>query len=197
MMKFFIVNLFLFCGVISLGQNINVSGYVRDKQSGESLINANVYEIQTMNGTISNEYGFYSLSLKKGKNNLIFSYVGYEKFELDLDLKSDTVLNIDLQLRTELEEVNVYGNEGSKVSRTQMSMVEIPASTFSKIPVLLGEPDVLKVIQLLPGVQSGTEGSSGIYVRGGGPDQNLFLLDGVPVYNASHLFGFFSVFNLY
>lgn len=195
MMRFYIVTLFLLCSVISLGQSVNVSGYVRDKQSGESLINANIYEIRTMKGTVSNEYGFYSLSLEKGKNNLIFSFVGYEKFEVNLDLKSDTVLNIDLQLRTELEEVNVYGNEGSKVGRTQMSMVEIPASTFSKIPVLLGEPDVLKVIQLLPGVQSGTEGSSGIYVRGGGPDQNLFLLDGVPVYNASHLFGFFSVFN--
>ena len=86
----------------------------------------------------------------------------------------------------EIEEVKVYGSEVSKVDRTQMSMAEIPTSALTKIPVLLGEPDVLKVIQLLPGVQSGTEGTSGIYVRGGGPDQNLFLLDGVPVYNASH-----------
>ncbi len=176
-------------------QTINVSGFVRDKSSGENLINANVYEQKSLTGTISNEYGFYSLSLPKGAKTLIYSFVGYKKKELELDLISDTILNVELELLSELEEVKVYGNEVLKVERTQMSMSELTAADLTKIPVLLGEPDVLKVIQLLPGVQSGTEGSSGIYVRGGGPDQNLFLLDGVPVYNASHLFGFFSVFN--
>ncbi len=187
--------LFFFCLNSLFAQNNIVSGYIKDAATGESLINANIYEITSMKGTISNEYGFYSLSLPEGENSVVFSFVGYSKKEFLLNLKEDTILVVEMDLMSEIEEVNVYGNEGSKVERTQMSMVEIPVSTLKKIPVLLGEPDVLKVIQLLPGVQSGTEGSSGIYVRGGGPDQNLFLLDGVPVYNASHLFGFFSVFN--
>ncbi len=176
-------------------QTMNISGFIRDESTGENLINANVYEQSSLKGTISNEYGFYSLSLPKGKNTLVFSFVGYKKKEIEMNPALDTTLNVELELLSELEEINVYGNEVSKLERTQMSMVELTTSSLTKIPVLLGEPDVLKVIQLLPGVQSGTEGTSGIYVRGGGPDQNLFLLDGVPVYNASHLFGFFSVFN--
>lgn len=172
-----------------------VSGHVRDGSSGESLINANVYEKSTKTGTISNEYGFYSLSLKNGKVIVIISFVGYEKKEMEINLSSDTTITVDLKLLSELNEVKVVGNHISSVESSQMSMVEIATSTLRKLPVMLGEPDVLKVIQLLPGVQSGAEGTSGIYVRGGGPDQNLFLVDGVPVYNASHLFGFFSVFN--
>ena len=196
MLKTTFVGLCLFLTITLQAQKkFNVSGFVRDSSTGENLINANVYEKESMTGTISNEYGFYSLSLEAGSNVLVFSFVGYKKKEIELTMDKDTVINVELELLSELEEVRVYGNEVSKVERTQMSMVEIPTSTLGKIPVLLGEPDVLKVIQLLPGVQSGTEGTSGIYVRGGGPDQNLFLLDGVPVYNASHLFGFFSVFN--
>ncbi|SHF67368.1 Outer membrane receptor for ferrienterochelin and colicins [Mariniphaga anaerophila] len=176
-------------------QNLTISGYVRDKHTGESLINANVYEKESMKGTITNEYGFFSLSLSPGEKTIVFSYVGYTKEELNVNLQNDSSIVVELELMKELHEVKVYGSEASKVKRTQMSMVEIPTTTLAKVPLLLGEPDVLKVIQLLPGVQSGTEGTSGIYVRGGGPDQNLFLLDGVPVYNANHLFGFFSVFN--
>ena len=195
MLKLITVSLLFSLSLSLSAQDFVVSGFVRDKETGESLINANIYERGSLNGTISNEYGFYSLSLKDQKNTVVFSFVGYKKQEIELNLVSDTSLIIELNLLSELEEVKVIGNDGSKITRTQMSMVEIPTSTLSKIPVLLGEPDVLKVIQLLPGVQSGAEGTSGIYVRGGGPDQNLFLLDGVPVYNASHLFGFFSVFN--
>ena len=196
MLKITIIGLCLALGFIAHAQKkINVSGFVRDSATGENLINANVYEKESMTGTITNEYGFYSLSLEDGSTMLVYSFVGYKKKQLEINLLKDTVINVELELLSELEEVKVYGSEVSKVERTQMSMVEIPTSTLSKIPVLLGEPDILKVIQLLPGVQSGTEGTSGIYVRGGGPDQNLFLLDGVPVYNASHLFGFFSVFN--
>jgi outer membrane receptor for ferrienterochelin and colicin len=195
MQKHFIGSLFLFVCVYASAQTVTISGYVRDKSTGESLINANIYEKESMRGTISNEYGFFSLSLNAGENHLVFSYVGYNRMESELILTGDTSVVVELELMTALDEVKVYGSEGSKVTRTQMSMVEIPTATLSKIPLLLGEPDVLKVIQLLPGVQSGTEGTSGIYVRGGGPDQNLFLLDGVPVYNANHLFGFFSVFN--
>lgn len=195
MLRLITVVLFFLYSLSLSAQNYIVSGFVRDKSTGESLINANIYEKGSLIGTISNEYGFYSLSLKNQQNIVVFSFVGYEKQEIELNLVSDTLLIIELKLLSELDEVKVYGNEGSKISRTQMSMVEISTSTLKKIPVLLGEPDVLKVIQLLPGVQSGAEGTSGIYVRGGGPDQNLFLLDGVPVYNANHLFGFFSVFN--
>lgn len=196
MFKILIVSLLFFISLSLSAQEFIVSGFVRDKATGESLINANIYEKSSLTGTISNEYGFFSLSLKNNNNNtVVCSFVGYKKYEIELNIVADTSLTIELDLLSELEEVKVFGNEGSKVSRTQMSMVEISTNTLKKIPLLLGEPDVLKVIQLLPGVQSGTEGTSGIYVRGGGPDQNLFLLDGVPVYNASHLFGFFSVFN--
>ncbi|WP_167604611.1 TonB-dependent receptor [Maribellus sediminis] len=195
-MKYLFVYLLLLFAVGALNaQNYTISGYIRDKASAENLIGANVYEPDLQAGTTSNEYGFFSLTLPRGKHTVDFSFIGYKKQSMVLDLKRDSNLNIELEMLAEIEEVTVYGTEGSKVDRTQMSMAEIQTSTLTKIPVLLGEPDVLKVIQLLPGVQSGAEGTSGIYVRGGGPDQNLFLLDGVPVYNASHLFGFFSVFN--
>jgi len=191
----YLLLLIVFLHGVTAAQKRSVSGYIKDAKSGEVLISANVYEKISMEGTISNEYGFYSILLATGSHTLVFSYVGYKKKEIILNLTKDTTLIVELELLSELDEVTVYGSETSKVDRAQMSMVEIPIATLTKIPVLLGEPDVLKVIQLLPGVQSGTEGTSGIYVRGGGPDQNLFLLDGVPVYNANHLFGFFSVFN--
>lgn len=195
MLKLITISLIFFLSFSLSAQNI-VNGYVRDKSTGESLINANVYEKSTLTGTISNEYGFYSLSLKNAKAVVVVvSFVGYEKRELEFPLNSDTTINVDLTLLSELDEVKVYGNDISKVRSSQMSMLEISTSKLNELPVIFGEPDVLKVIQLLPGVQSGAEGTSGIYVRGGGPDQNLFLLDGVPVYNANHLFGFFSVFN--
>ncbi|MEZ5103834.1 MAG: TonB-dependent receptor [Draconibacterium sp.] len=195
-MKYFFVSCLVLTNISTIcAQDFNLSGYIRDKASGENLINANVYDLNSLTGTISNEYGFYSFSLSEGKHTIVFSYIGYEKQTIELNITKDTTIAIELGLMAEIEEVKVYGNEVSKVERTQMSMAEIPTSTLTKIPVLFGEPDVLKVIQLLPGVQSGAEGTSGIYVRGGGPDQNLFLLDGVPVYNANHLFGFFSVFN--
>jgi outer membrane receptor for ferrienterochelin and colicin len=192
------INLFLYLFISSVfyshAQKITISGYVSDLQTGEKLINANIFETENLNGTISNEYGFYSLTLSAGETQIQYSFVGYEKQNIDFNLLKDTILNISLKLIGAIDEITVLGNR-SKIESSQMSMVEISGSKLQKLPVLLGEPDVLKVIQLLPGVQSGTEGTSGIYVRGGGPDQNLFLLDGVPVYNASHLFGFFSVFN--
>jgi len=195
MKKIYLCSLFLcLCIYSSYAQKVTISGYITDVATGETLINANVFEPQKEKGTISNVYGFYSLTLPAGENTLQYSFVGYDKQNLQLNLKKDTVINIALKLQNEMNEITVKANK-SKVERTQMSMVEIQSEQLKKLPVLLGEPDVLKVIQLLPGVQSGAEGTSGIYVRGGGPDQNLFLLDGVPVYNASHLFGFFSVFN--
>lgn len=190
--------LLILCSLTTLvyAQKVTISGYVTDKASGERLINANIYNKDTYLGTTANNYGYYSISLPKGKTTLVVSFIGYQPQEFDLNLQEDLNLNIELELSTdEIEEVTVVGNQINKVEDTQMSMVDLPVQKMQKIPVILGEADVLKVIQLLPGVQSGTEGTSGIYVRGGGPDQNLFLLDGVPVYNASHLLGFFSVFN--
>lgn len=187
---------FLLLSVSLFSQRVTISGYIKDKDSGERLINANIYNAKTLQGTTANNYGFFSISLPKGEATIIASFIGYRAQQFDLDLQQDITLNIELVLQSdELGEVTVLGNQVNKVEDTQMSMIDIPIQKLQKIPVILGEADVLKVLQLLPGVQSGTEGTSGIYVRGGGPDQNLFLLDGVPVYNASHLLGFFSVFN--
>lgn len=172
-----------------------VSGYFSDAASGEQLIGVNVYDENSGLGTSANAYGFYSLTLPAGELNLRITFVGYSAQGIRFTLAEDTVLNMSLAVdAVEFQEVVVTADQ-SKVDQSQMSMVDIPIQKLNKIPAIMGEPDVLKVIQLLPGVQSGTEGTSGIYVRGGGADQNLFLLDGVPVYNASHLFGFFSVFN--
>lgn len=178
-------------------QNITISGYIENADNGERFINATVFNAKnTRYGTVTNAYGFYSLTLPAGEVTLTASYVGFESFATELNLSKDTVINITLLSSTDLDAVIVTA-DGNQVQSSQMSTVDVPVSTIRKMPVLLGEVDVLKTIQMLPGVQSGTEGTSGIYVRGGGPDQNLILLDGVPVYNVNHLFGFFSVFNGY
>jgi outer membrane receptor for ferrienterochelin and colicin len=176
---------------------ITISGHITDAETGETLINASIFEQKSGKGTVSNTYGFYSLTLPGPSINLRFSYVGYGQQLLTLSLKRDTVLNIKLKPSSTLDEVTVIGGltPGAAVRETQMSAVQIPASQIKNIPTLFGETDLIKALQLLPGVQAGTEGSAGMYVRGGGPDENLLLLDGVPVYNVNHLFGFFSVFN--
>lgn len=178
-------------------QQVTISGFVESSESGERLINALVYDANnTKYGTASNVYGFYSLTLPKGNIKMTVTYVGFSSVVKELYVSKDTTINISLVPNTEIGKIVITGNS-NKVENTQMSQVEVPIDIVKKMPVLLGEVDVLKTIQLLPGVQSGTEGTSGIYVRGGGPDQNLILLDGVPVYNVNHLFGFFSVFNGY
>ncbi|MGK7397510.1 MAG: TonB-dependent receptor [Candidatus Cyclobacteriaceae bacterium M3_2C_046] len=180
---------------VCLGQKHTISGYIKDQENGESLIGANVFEKNDLVGTAANQYGFYSLTLPAGEVTLIYSYVGYLSQVINFKLEADTTINLELIPAT-LDEVVVTSERMEEIqNQTQMSTVNIPLNEIKKLPALLGETDVMKVIQLLPGVQSGNEGASGIYVRGGGPDQNLILLDGVPVYNASHLFGFFSVFN--
>ncbi|MFA9388495.1 MAG: TonB-dependent receptor domain-containing protein [Prolixibacteraceae bacterium] len=196
MKHLFLISFMCLLSTILMAQRATISGYISDKETGERLINANVYNKESFVGTTANNYGYFSISLPKGNIKLVASFIGYNAQEFDLNLQEDISLNIELLLQSdELGEVTVIGNQTNKVEDTQMSMVELSVQKLQKIPVILGEADVLKVLQLLPGVQSGTEGTAGIYVRGGGPDQNLFLLDGVPVYNASHLLGFFSVFN--
>ena len=196
MKKLISLGLFLLSVFYGNSQTYTISGFISDSASGEKLISATIYDAITLKGTISNNYGFFSLSLPKGQVKFTVSYVGYAPYSQVIKLDKNIKLNVDLKQSIELEEVVVTENKLEKhIESTEMSVIELPIKTITSLPVLFGEVDVMKTIQLLPGVQSGNEGTSGIYVRGGGPDQNLILLDGVPVYNASHLFGFFSVFN--
>jgi len=181
-----------------LGQtNFTISGYVQDNESGENLIGVSIYDRNTFKGTATNQYGFYSLTLVKGKYDITYSFVGLESVTKNISLNKDTRINISLENNSILtEEVIVKGEKLDKnIISSNMSQVKIEVNNIKQLPVILGEVDVLKSAQLLPGITSNGEGSSGLYVRGGGPDQNLILLDEAVVYNASHLFGFFSVFN--
>ncbi len=188
--------LFLLLPSLILAQKYTISGYISDQENGEKLIAANVLDQKSLAGTVTNTYGFFSLTLPKDSVVLSFSYIGYQPQEVKLYLDKDVSLEIDLSSSVSLKVVEVVGEKLEKIQESsQMSRIEIPVEQIKKVPALLGEVDVLKTLQLLPGVQSGGEGQSGLYVRGGSPDQNLVLLDGVPVYNVSHLLGFFSVFN--
>lgn len=194
-----ILSLFCLVSVSSplSAQKYTLSGYISDAETGEMLIGANAYDFKSTSGTVSNTYGFYSLTIPADSVYLTISYIGYQPQTFAIDLRKDTNLDIALSSSVSLEVVEVTAKAaGEQIEeRSQMSTVSIPIKQIKKLPAFLGETDVLKALQLLPGIQSGSEGQSGLYVRGGSPDQNLILLDGVPVYNASHLFGFFSVFN--
>jgi len=176
-------------------QNHTISGYLSDAQSGERLIGVNIYLEGTNFGTTTNTYGFYSLTAPKGEYNLVASYIGYASKNIPINLNKNLELDLSISASSEeLEEVEIVAEE-TPARQVQMSTVRLGVPDIKKIPAFMGEVDIIRAIQLLPGVQSGSEGTTGFYVRGGSPDQNLILLDGVPVYNASHLFGFFSVFN--
>ena len=182
----------------SKARKVTFSGYVRDAASGENLIGVSVILPGSGQGTATNTYGFYSLTLPAADSvQLLVSYLGYEQVRWTTAATSNVRHDFGLRaLRNELAGVEVVGNREEKIARsTRMGTINVPVAQIKTLPRLFGETDVLKVMQLLPGVQSGSEGQSGLYVRGGSPDQNLILLDGTPVYNASHLFGFFSVFN--
>ena len=174
-------------------QHIIVSGFIDDAQTGERLYGATVYESSSATGVATNQYGFYSLSLPAGKASLQVSFVGYKSRFKVISLCADTVVSFSLSSDNRLEEVVV---KARKTTAEKTHCVErLPMSTVQSLPGFLGENDVLKALTQFPGVTQGQEGSAGIFVRGGSPDQNLILLDGVPVYNATHLFGFVSVFN--
>ena len=175
-------------------QKHTLSGTVRDAESGEELIGVTLKVPGA--GAVTNEYGFFSLTLPEGDYTLIVNYVGYQTLEKQVVLKSDTVLNLRLGTGATLQEVTVTAQKaGENISRTEMGMEKLNMREISQIPVLFGERDIMKTIQMLPGVKSAGDGNSGFFVRGGGLDQNLILLDEAPVYNASHLLGFFSTFN--
>ena len=181
----------------SQGDNHTISGYIKDAANGETIIGANVYIEEIGSGTVSNEYGFYSVNLPAGSYTLIFSYVGFdtqmEKVTIDQDIKLDMEIGVESQ---ELQEVVISSEAANaNVSSTEISVNKLDIGTIKKVPTLLGEVEILRSIQLLPGVSSVGEGATGFNVRGGSIDQNLVLLDEAPVYNSSHLFGFFSVFN--
>ena len=190
-----VIGLMLAC-VPTFAQRRTISGYVMDASSKETLIGATVVDRNSGKGCATNSYGFYTLTLNQGQVDLQVSYVGYTQQNQSIDLKENLNLNFALETNPTLDEVVVEGTRAIVSARSpQMSVVELPVQQIKSIPTLFGETDVLKAIQLLPGVQNGSEGSAGMYVRGGGPDENLLLLDGVPVYNVNHMLGFFSVFN--
>jgi len=194
--KYLLIILFIFLSTIIFAQKYTISGYVKDNSSGEELIGANVYIKELLKGTTSNQYGFYSITLPKGKYTLQVSFIGYQDFSKEIDLTKNVKLNINVKPKIiQTKEIVISSERGKNVESTQMGAVKLPVEKIKELPAFMGEVDVLKTIQLLPGVQSGGEGNTGFYVRGGGPDQNLILLDEATVYNASHLFGFFSVFN--
>ncbi|MFN8316744.1 MAG: TonB-dependent receptor [Chitinophagales bacterium] len=174
-----------------------ISGYIKDGSNGESLMSSIVYVNEISKGTTTNEYGFYSLQLPAGKYTIKISYVGYATQLLPVTLDKDTKLNVEMGPSSVLskEVVVTAERKDANVSSTNIGRQEITMENAKAIPALLGEVDILKTLQLLPGVQAAGEGNSGFYVRGGGPDQNLVLLDEATVYNTGHLFGFFSVFN--
>ena len=174
-----------------------VSGSVKDAKTGEQLLGATVYIRELKSGVATNMYGFYSLSIPAGKYTLVYSYIGYENFVKEIQLKENITLNVELQPKQQqLKEVVISEKRNNEnITRNEMSVARMDAKTIRKIPAFMGEVDVIKALQLLPGIQTTSEGSSGFSVRGGSPDQNLILLDEATVYNASHLLGFFSVFN--
>ncbi len=176
---------------------LTISGYVKDAESGETLIGATVTISELSTGTAANQYGFYSISLKPANYILEFRYMGYQTIQKTINLNKDIVINIELKPEEhKIDEVVITAERPeANVKKAEMSISKLEMKTIKRVPALMGEVDVLKVIQMLPGVQSTAEGTSGFSVRGGGNDQNLILLDEATVYNASHLMGFFSVFN--
>ncbi|MEN0048557.1 MAG: TonB-dependent receptor [Bacteroidota bacterium] len=186
--------------LLSFAQNdkFTISGRMTDASNGEDLIGATVVVADAEStGAMTNIYGFYSLTLEAGKYQLIYQYLGYQTQAVDVELKADMTLDIELATNArELQEVVVMAErEDQNITDNQGSVTRLDVKEIENVPVLFGERDVLKVVQLNPGIKSAGEGNSGFYVRGGGLDQNLILLDEAPVYNPSHLLGFFSVFN--
>ena len=189
----------LFCQVLQSQNNFTLSGYVRDKSSGETLIGANIYDKNnTGTGTVSNTYGFYSLTLPEGTYTFSYSYLGYEEQNFEVQLTKDLVFDVSMVEGITMQEVVVSAEREERrnnVEGSQMGTISLPVENIKKLPAIFGEVDIMKTLQLLPGVSSSGEGDAGFYVRGGGPDQNLLLLDEAIVYNAGHMLGFFSIFN--
>ncbi len=193
------LQILLLIGSAVKAQNFTINGYVRDAASGEALVGASVMVLPTRQGIYTNNYGFFSLTLPKGKYGLLVSFIGYARDSQAIDLNRNLSLEIELQpTGTSVDEVVISASKeayADEVKSPQMSTINLQMKNLKLVPSLGGEADLMKVIQLLPGVTKGGEGTTSILVRGGDPDQNLILLDEAVVYNVSHLFGFYSVFN--
>lgn len=207
MSKYIFANFLFLIAFCSIGQqpdsttlnsvDYGISGYLSSGVTGEALIGAKVYVPELKIGAISNNYGFYSLQLPEGKHTIEFRFTGLETVYREINLTKNTQFDVEIGSKMQqIEEVQVNAKKGQNVESTKMGQIELEVEKIKTLPAFMGEVDVIKVIQLLPGVNSATEGGQGFYVRGGGPDQNLVLLDEATVYNAAHLFGFFSVFNV-
>ncbi|GAA3612474.1 TonB-dependent receptor [Flavivirga amylovorans] len=188
----------LFTAVLSAQENYTVSGIVKEAKNGETAFGASVFLKGTSIGSISNEYGFFSITAPKGTYTLIVSYIGFENIRQEITLDQNQKVNFEMEEKsTQLEEVVILAEESERVSlkKPEMSVSKLNIKTVKQMPVVFGEVDVIKSLQMLPGVTKNGEGSSGFHVRGGAVDQNLVLLDEAIIYNTSHMLGFFSVFN--
>jgi hypothetical protein len=198
LITFFLTNTILASGEIDPNaKRFTISGHIKDDMTGEDLFGAAVLITELNTGAVSNEYGYYSISLPKGQYTLRFTYLGYQAYTRKINLEKDEVVDIRLVPALEnLNEVEIKAERSDvNIRAPEMSVVKMDVKAINRIPALMGEVDIIKAIQLLPGVQSVSEGSSGFSVRGSSPDQNLILLDEATVYNPSHFLGFFSVFN--
>lgn len=196
--RFALLALLFSTALFAQRKTATLSGYITDAETGEHIPGVVVWAPALKMGTNANNFGFYSLTLPEGNHKIQVSFLGYEPKNFEVELTANRDLNLELSpATTVLNEVQVIAAEKEEQiqERVQMSRIDVPIKQIRELPAILGEVDIMKTLQLLPGVQSGGEGTSGLYVRGGSPDQNLILLDGVPLYNVNHLFGFFSVFN--
>lgn len=196
-MRFYLLLFFIFKSLFVFSQEYTLSGYIRDADNGEELIGATVYIPELKKGVISNSYGFYSLTLPAGNYEVQYGYITYKSKTHNIDLNKNISFNVDLSPSVvQMEEVIIRDRpEDSNIKDINMSRNQLNIQQVKKLPALFGEPDIIKTIQLLPGVISAGEGTSSFFVRGGSADQNLILIDEAPVYDPSHLFGLFSVFN--
>ena len=199
-MRFLSLTIFLFVANTSFTQSTSqtytLSGYVTDAKSGESIFGAKVFIPSIKKGALTNNYGFYSLTVPSGKYVVEFRLSGVQTKKKEITLNSDVRYDMELgESIQDIDEIKVVANADQNTNSTQLGSHELDIDEIKTLPAFMGEVDIIKTIQLLPGVSSAAEGGQGFYVRGGGPDQNLVLLDEAVVYNAAHLFGFFSVFN--
>lgn len=195
-MKWILLLLITLWFQILSAQDFSIYGVIKDKSSGELLTGATIWAQKTTQGTSSNKYGFYSITLPKGSYNIQFSFIGYNSQRHLIKVAKDTNVNIELDIGlTGLDEITINAKKNDYVSDVEMSSQTLNIKTIKQIPAIMGEVDVLKSLQFLPGIQTSHEGTTNLSVRGGSFDQNLILLDDAPVYNPSHALGFFSTFN--
>ena len=169
-----------------------VSGFIYDNDSGETLIGAGATDGSI--GAVTNNFGYYTLTLPGGNAAITYSYLGCEPVSMSIDIRKDTVANVRLSQSSSIEASRIVARKDAGIASTYMGAMEVPGKMIRNSPAVLGEADVLKTVQMMPGVQGGMNGFSGIYVRGGGADENLMMLDGIALYNISHMMGLFSVF---